>query len=121
MPFRVRSSVDDIDNFFPRELEITFYRILQEGISNILKHSQATEAEILVTCDRTNLRLSIQDNGRGFSVADQEAASDSLGLIGITERAEVLGGRATIESSERAGTRIVVEVSKTEAVRDTKL
>jgi len=56
--------------------------------------------------------LSIEDNGRGFSPAHRESAGAGLGLIGMAERAEVLGGRAVIESSERAGTRIVVEVSK---------
>jgi len=108
----VRGSVDDIDGFFPRELEISFYRIVQEGISNILKHSEASEAEIRVTNDGTHLRLSMEDNGRGFSPAERESAGSGLGLIGIAERAEVLGGRAAIESSERAGTRIIVEVSK---------
>jgi signal transduction histidine kinase len=109
----VRSSVDDIDGFFPRELEISFYRIVQEGIGNILKHSEASEAEICVSSDGTHLRLSMADNGRGFSPAQRESGSGAgLGLIGIAERAEVLGGRAVIESSERAGTRIIVEVSK---------
>jgi signal transduction histidine kinase/ligand-binding sensor domain-containing protein len=117
----LRSSVDDIDGFFPRELEITFYRILQEGISNILKHSGATEAEIIVTCDRGKLRLTINDNGRGFSMASPEAGGESLGLVGIRERAEVLGGCATIESSEQDGTRIVVEVLRTQAAGSTEL
>ena len=109
----VRSSIDDIDGFFPRELEISFYRIVQEGIGNILKHSEASEAEICVSSDGTHLRLSMADNGRGFSPAQRESGSGAgLGLIGIAERAEVLGGRAVIESSERAGTRIIVEVSK---------
>ena len=117
----VRSSVDDMDGFFPRELEITFYRILQEGISNILKHSEATEAEIVVTCDGTKLQLSICDNGRGFSVSARQGASGSLGLVGIAERAEVLGGQATIESSEQAGTRIVVEVTRSRPASDTQL
>jgi len=118
----LRSSVDDIDGFFPPEVEITFYRILQEAISNILKHSEATNAEILVICDGTNLRLSIQDNGRGFSTVPGEAAGgDSLGLIGITERAEVLGGRATIESSPQTGTRIVVEVTRPRPLLDIAL
>ncbi len=115
----LRSSVDDIDGFFPHDLEITFYRVLQEGISNILKHSQATEADILVACDGTNLRLSICDNGRGFSLSARESTSDSLGLIGITERAEVLGGRAIIESSEQAGTRIVLEVTRARPISNT--
>jgi signal transduction histidine kinase len=107
----VRSSVDDIDGFFPRELEISFYRIVQEGIGSILKHAEASEAEIRVSNDGTLLRLSIEDNGRGFSPAQREGAGGGLGLIGITERAEALGGRAAIESSEGAGTRIIVEVS----------
>lgn len=116
----LRSSVDDIDGFFPPELEITFYRILQEGISNILKHSEASHAEIVVSCDGTKLRLSIQDNGRGFSMASGAGNGESLGLIGIAERAEVLGGHATIESSEQSGTRIVVDVMRTRSPGEPK-
>ncbi|KAA6465230.1 hypothetical protein DYQ86_04605 [Acidobacteria bacterium AB60] len=108
----LRSSIDDIDGFFPPELEITFYRILQEAISNILKHSEASRAEITVICDGTRLRLSIQDNGRGFSMASGAAFGGSLGLIGIAERAEALGGHATIESTQQNGTRIVVEITR---------
>jgi signal transduction histidine kinase/ligand-binding sensor domain-containing protein len=108
----LRSSIDDIDGFFPPELEINFYRIVQEGISNILKHSEATQAEIRISNDGTHLRLLIEDNGRGFSAAQLENAGESLGLIGIAERAEALGGRATIESSERAGTRVIVQATR---------
>jgi signal transduction histidine kinase len=108
----LRSSVDDIDGFFPPELEINFYRILQEGISNILKHSEATQAEIRIVNDGTHLRLLIEDNGRGFPAAQRENGGESLGLIGIAERAEVLGGRATIESSEQAGTRVIVQATR---------
>jgi signal transduction histidine kinase len=116
----LRSSVDEIDGFFPRDQEITFYRILQEGISNILKHAEATEAEIVVACNGSKLQLRIEDNGRGFSMTAAETAGESLGLPGIAERAEALGGRAAIESSERAGTRILVEVTRTWRVRDTE-
>ncbi|MBV8896563.1 MAG: hypothetical protein JO051_08625 [Acidobacteriaceae bacterium] len=108
----LRSTIDDIDGFFPPELEINFYRILQEAISNILKHSQATEAEIRITREGTKLRMSIEDNGRGFSVGQRERAAGSLGLVGISERAEALGGRAIVESSGQAGTRIVVEMTR---------
>jgi len=116
----LRGSVDEIDGFFPREQEITFYRILQEGISNILKHAEATEAEIVVACNGSKLQLRIEDNGRGFSMTAGETAGESLGLPGIAERAEALGGRATIESGEQAGTRILVEVTRARRVRDTE-
>jgi signal transduction histidine kinase/ligand-binding sensor domain-containing protein len=112
----LRSSVEDIDGFFPPELGINFYRIVQEGISNILKHSEATEAEIRITNNGTHLHLFIEDNGCGFSPGNRENARESLGLIGIAERAEVLGGRAVIESSERAGTRVIVDVTRTPQV-----
>jgi len=108
----IRHSVDDIDGFFPPEIEINFFRILQEAISNILKHSRATNAGIFITRNGGNLRMSVEDNGKGSSSAKQESGGDHLGLIGIAERAEVLGGRATIDSSEGMGTRVTVELTR---------
>lgn len=108
----VRGSIDDIDGFFPPELEINMYRIVQEAISNILKHSAASEAMILVTRRDGRLRLVVEDNGAGFSPAEVESRTGSLGLIGIRERAEVLGGRAAIESDIQTGTRVTVEFTR---------
>jgi len=78
----------------------------------VLKHAQATQAEAALMRTEFNLRMSMLDNGRGFLPAANTSNSSGLGGTGIQERAEALGGLATMESSERGGTKILVEVAK---------
>ena len=103
------SDIEDIDGFFPKELEINFYRIVQESLSNIARHSGAGFAEVRISRNPGHVRMVVRDNGRGFS--DPPLSSrESLGLIGIVERAEALGGKAIIESAEQVGTTITVSI-----------
>ena len=108
---RVDCDVANIDNVFPKDLEINFYRIVQESLSNIARHSGAGSARVQVTCSELHVRLLIQDNGVGLSGAGSANVS-SLGLVGIAERAELLGGTAVIESDAGQGTTIVVQVDR---------
>ncbi len=108
----VRCSVHNIDDFFPKDMEINFYRIVQEALGNILRHAEATEASVTVVRSEHWLRLTIRDNGRGFPSTSAEAQGSGLGLVGIQERAEALGGRAAIESAPSAGTLVAVEVTR---------
>ncbi len=102
-------NIDSIDGFFPREAEINFYRIVQECVNNIVKHSEATRAEIRIERDAGVLRLSIADNGRGFdtaSMAEIRANRSGFGLAGINERARILGGKLSVSSGAGEGTTI---------------
>ena len=108
---RVDCDVANIDNVFRKDLEINFYRIVQESLSNIARHSGAGSARVQVTCSELHVRLLIQDNGIGLSGAGSTTVS-SLGLVGIAERAELLGGTAVIESDAGQGTTIVVQVDR---------
>jgi signal transduction histidine kinase len=108
----VKWAIDNVDGFFPKDLEINFYRIVQEAFSNVLKHAQATHVDVTIARTELAVRMIVMDNGRGFSPASNTSSSSGLGLIGIQERAEALGGKATFESRERGGTKIVVEVTK---------
>jgi signal transduction histidine kinase len=107
---KARHTIEDVDGFFPKDLEINFYRIVQEALNNVLKHSRATEVAVKITRTDDHVQMMVSDNGRGFSHASQTSHSAGLGLIGIQERAEALGGYAVIESSRGAGTKILVEV-----------
>ncbi len=109
---RVECSVDNIDDFFPKETEINFYRIVQEALGNVLRHAEATSASFTVTRTESSLRLILQDNGKGFSAA-AEGKGSGLGLVGIHERAEALHGRASIESVPGQGTTVTVEATQT--------
>jgi len=104
--------VDDIDGVFPKDAEINLYRIVQEGLNNIFKHSGASRASLLVRRDDRSVSLTIGDNGKGFSPSATPGATGKggFGLIGISERALLLGGAATIESTPNEGTAIQIVI-----------
>jgi signal transduction histidine kinase/ligand-binding sensor domain-containing protein len=99
--------IDPIDGFFPHASEINFYRIVQECVNNIVKHSGATQASLKIKRSEEDLRLLIRDNGRGFdtaSMALKRANQSGFGLAGIAERARILGGKLSINSDAGEGT-----------------
>jgi signal transduction histidine kinase/ligand-binding sensor domain-containing protein len=103
------AEVEDVDGLLSPEAEISLYRIVQEGINNIVKHSGATAARVTLVRDDSGLRLEIRDNGRGFA-PDATTSGRGFGLIGIVERARLLGGRPQIQSAPGAGTTITIEM-----------
>ena len=101
--------VDEIDGIFNSNSEIHVYRIIQEGINNIIKHSGATEATVVIKITPEVLSISIRDNGRGLPAGG--ATSDAgFGLSGIRERAEIMGGTARIDSSPGQGLNLQVQL-----------
>ncbi len=90
-------------------LDIMIYRIVQEALTNIAKHSGATRAEVRLRQANGHLIAEIRDDGRGIRPEDI-AGSTSLGLVGIRERAEILGGELAIEPFEGKGTIVRVTV-----------
>ena len=104
-----RWKIDLIDGFFPREAEINFYRIVQECVNNIVKHSGATRANVKIERDERGLKLSVRDNGKGFdtaSMALKRASQSGFGLAGINERARILEGKLSINSEPGEGTTV---------------
>lgn len=93
----------------PLEMETAVYRIVQEGLTNILRHAKATRADILLQNRDNKLVIIVEDNGIGF-IPEIVKKSEHLGLVGIEERAEMLNGKMTIESTPGAGTTLIVEV-----------
>lgn len=89
-------------------LEGTIYRIVQEAITNVRRHSKSDRAEIRLVQDNDRVQLEIRDWGVGFNPADVE--QECLGLQGIRERARLLHGRAVIDSSPGKGTRVFVDL-----------
>lgn len=89
-------------------LEQAMFRIVQEALNNVIRHSSAEEAEVNLSQSGQRIRIEIRDRGVGFDLAGVPA--DRFGLRGITERARLFGGTATIDSRPGKGTRIVVEV-----------
>ena len=96
------------------ETEVMIFRIVQEAIRNIGKHSQASKAEVTVKFEQKETTITVKDNGVGFqlleSVGDLTRAG-KLGLAGMQERAQLLGGSLSIQSEPGIGTTIVVKAS----------
>jgi signal transduction histidine kinase len=89
-------------------LENAAYRIIQEGLTNACKHSKSQRVRVELVQHGEDLRIKIQDWGVGFDPSDVE--EDRFGLPGIRERARLLGGNATVESTPEHGTCILVEL-----------
>jgi signal transduction histidine kinase len=104
-------AIDDIDGVFPKEAEINFYRIVQECVNNIVKHSQAAHATIRIQRSLGRVTLTVHDDGRGFALELVRGdSSGGFGLIGIAERARLLGGRSSIQSRVGQGTTVTIEI-----------
>jgi signal transduction histidine kinase/ligand-binding sensor domain-containing protein len=106
------AEIDDIDDVFPKDSEIDFYRVVQECMNNVLKHSKATEAGVAVRRGAAELVLVVRDNGKGFTpgAAGGNPGSGGFGLIGIFERAQLLGGKPVVQSAPGQGTMISIEI-----------
>lgn len=93
------------------QVELALYRMGQEGLSNVARHAQPTQAELCLDfCDET-VRLKIWDDGCGFIVPESPAqmtSSGHYGLLGIQERAELIGAQMIIESEPNKGTRLTI-------------
>jgi signal transduction histidine kinase len=92
----------------PSEIETTIYRLVQEALSNIVKHAGASRVSILLTMKNGAVAAVVEDDGRGFDPTT--VGDDGLGLLGMRERVGLLGGRLRVESGAAGGTTLVAEV-----------
>jgi signal transduction histidine kinase len=93
------------------EIEMAFYRMAQEGLSNVIRHANATQASIVMHFDLTSTTLTISDDGQGFVIPESPAEfapSGHYGLLGLHERAELIGANLEIHSSPDRGTQLVI-------------
>jgi PAS domain S-box-containing protein len=108
--------IDFIDRRLPEEIppdiSLCFFRIVQEALSNIVKHSGAKSAHVELLGEGSQLRLRIVDAGMGFD-PNSRAVRGGLGLVSMRERLRLLGGRITVRSRPMEGTEIVAEVPLT--------
>jgi signal transduction histidine kinase len=97
----------------PDAASITLYRFVQEALTNAAKHADATTLTVTLYCDEAELRVAIQDDGRGFdldSVLEDAGTETGIGLAGMRERLDLIGGWLDIQTSAGAGTRLEAHV-----------
>jgi len=110
----INVSVVGTTHRFAEEVELVLFRIVQEALRNVWRHAQATKADITVEFDEDKTRVTITDNGKGFSLpqtAGDLAKDGKLGLAGMQERARLIGASLMVESEPSKGTSVIVDVS----------
>jgi PAS domain S-box-containing protein len=99
----------DVLGEIPKDVTLCLYRITQEALQNVVKHSEATEAEVELLSHSEEIELCISDAGRGFDVESAKRVA-GLGLVSMRERLRLVGGHLSVESKPSRGTRIRVRV-----------
>jgi signal transduction histidine kinase len=96
-----------------REVELSLYRIAQEALNNVSKHSKTARADLMIAFEPAEIKIEVNDNGNGFVVPKSPtefAPSGHFGLLGMHERADLIGARLEIESALGKGTRLTVRL-----------
>ncbi len=105
--------IDDHDQTLPQEIETVIYRVVQEALTNVAKHAHAEHVSVILEHRPKEVRLIVEDDGDGFEVDAPQNANDGshrLGLSGMHERVELVGGTITIESEPGSGTSLYVRI-----------
>ena len=103
----VAVAVDALPTGMPEEVEILIFRVVQEALTNVSRHSGAGHASVLAMAHAGRLRVVVEDDGRGF---DPSHPTERLGLAGIRERVGLLGGTLRVESAPGAGSAVIVDL-----------
>ena len=119
---RVKSSLEirGSERRLMPETELALFRIAQEALRNVRRHSRATKATIRLKFTRSRVKLTVSDNGGGFEPPDtlsDFAAEGKLGLIGMQERARLLNGKLLVKSRAGRGTTVVVDVADIQGMK----
>ena len=106
--------LDDLNGRAPTSAEIHIYRIVQECLNNVVKHAQATAITVIAQATPAVISFIVSDDGVGFNL--YKAKEASFGLTGISERAQLLGGRAMFASAPGHGTMVTIEIPTSKAM-----
>ncbi len=105
---------ENVPNFLPRDISLSLFRVTQEALQNALKHSGIRQFSVVLRSSEKEIQLEVGDRGAGFDVEGAKL-DRGLGLVSMQERAHLVHGTFTIESSENGGTRILVRVPLADA------
>jgi len=110
-PVSVTVSVDGLSRRLPADVELVLYRVVQEALTNVAKHSRTSSALVSFSRRQNEVILSIEDSGVGFDLTDGPRTDDSrLGLFGMQERLALVGGEVQVQSARGKGTKITARV-----------
>jgi signal transduction histidine kinase len=107
---KVQLNLNDMQNQLTLEVETILFRVVQEAINNILRHSRATIVEIEMEIEDSMVIATVKDNGIGFNVEAKLTNIESFGLLGIRERVAIVGGGLSIESKAGYGSCLKVSI-----------
>jgi signal transduction histidine kinase len=107
----ISSEIENIDEVFPKEQEIIIYRILQEALNNVVKHSDARTASVTIGNNDSAVSIIVADTGKGFAtppIHHGHVEGAGLGLQSIGERVRILAGSFTLDSAPERGTTLTI-------------
>jgi two-component system sensor histidine kinase NreB len=107
---QLRCRIGAFPGKLPRQAEEVIYRVAQESLQNIAKHSQATHVNLSLGAADRSIRLSVSDNGAGFGADTAETKAMSFGMAGMRERAALLGGTLAVRSAPGKGASVVLRL-----------
>lgn len=109
----ISKDLDPVEGLLSNESETSVYRIIQEGLNNVVKHSNATNARVEIKKTLKQLTISVFDNGKGFTRSAPSENGNKVGgfgLAGVAERVRLLGGSLLIESQPGSGTTVTIRL-----------
>jgi signal transduction histidine kinase len=111
----LKIELDEMDGLLPPEFEINLFRIAQECVNNMVRHSHASDASVILTKTERSVRLQVEDNGCGFDMTRMTKSTEpheGIGLRGIAERVRLMSGTLEIHSRPTEGTRLLITVPR---------
>ena len=109
----ISKEIINIDAFILKKNQIHVFRVIQEGLNNIIKHAEATAAKVTIVEKGNELVIKIVDNGKGYDHGSALIKSKSLGLRTMQERVSSMGGRLKTEQNVPSGTALTFTIPKT--------
>jgi signal transduction histidine kinase len=97
----------------PAHIELAVFRVVQEAMTNVEKHAQATTLDVTLNFETDSINILIKDNGKGFELSGELAdlpRAGRLGLVGMEERVRLIGGKINIRSEVNKGTTVSIQV-----------
>lgn len=111
-PIKIETEIATVDGLLNHDAEIGVFRIIQEALTNIVKHSRATRATVVVAFDEGSIVIRVEDNGQGFVTSETsgQPAAFGFGLSSIEERVKMLGGMHKVISTPDGGTTVAARI-----------